>query len=274
MRLFLFRKLMMNKQELIDKHIDNQKGVWCNSDVNAIGINTDGGSVYNLINGYQWGVEYPTNGKKPDLPDDLLVLIKCEKGANTWHSEPLESLDVAWCDDFTEIPASHFKIIDERYKPVEPAIETNLTEFGKKDFPQDFSFITKAAKGNVSDWYDYENQRAIKLPPVGEVVLYEDCDDVLSETKILAHHPQDKETVWHEAFSTFKDGRGYSTDGYQYFRPLDHATRKADIERKRVVRAAALCFHANCMNDYSGQPFVDGLSALYDKGYLRMPEDK
>lgn len=38
-----------------------------------------------FINGYRWGVEYPTNGKKPDLPDDIYIDVKCEKGTNEWQ---------------------------------------------------------------------------------------------------------------------------------------------------------------------------------------------
>jgi hypothetical protein len=59
----------------------------------------------------------------------------------------------------------------------------------------------------------------------------------------------------------------------KFYRPLDW-NRKAEAERKRVVDAAAAKFHASIMPDYSGQPFIDGLSALYDAGFLRMPEDK
>lgn len=34
------------------------------------------------INGYKYGVEYPTNGKKPDLPDDVVV-AKIREGVFT-----------------------------------------------------------------------------------------------------------------------------------------------------------------------------------------------
>jgi hypothetical protein len=48
------------------------------------------------------------------------------------------------------------------------------------------------------------------------------------------------------------------------FRPLDHATRKAEAEKKRVVDAAR--DFLGCMRPQ--------LESLYDAGYLRMPADK
>jgi hypothetical protein len=226
----------MNKQELIDKYIDNQKGVWCNSDVNAIGINTDGGSVYNLINGYQWGVEYPTNGKKPDLPDDCIVMY--------WTSEVHTGSAKSGCLDWSTnsddcYPIIRFKITDERYKPVEP------------------NHIPEASK--MVDWYDYENQRAIKLPPIdGNECEYYDSDHGWQSCKVLMHYLD----------GVIIDGVEGVRFSIYTFRPKDHATRKADIERKRVVGAVY-----TIIDQHEGT-ILESVFDLYDKGYLRMPEDK
>lgn len=62
------------------------------------------------INGYKYGVEYPTNGKKPDLPGDVVVDVKCVKwsGFGEW---PNRAGAWNWHD------VEKFKITDERYKP-------------------------------------------------------------------------------------------------------------------------------------------------------------
>lgn len=49
-----------------------------------------------------------------------------------------------------------------------------------------------------------------------------------------------------------------------FFRPIKS-------EKDKVIQAAASEFHKKCMDDYSGQPFIDGLTALYDAGMLQMP---
>lgn len=62
------------------------------------------------MNGYKYGVEYETNGEKPDLPDCVVVDIKTplweafggfNKPIHIWH----------WPD------VEKFKVTDERYKP-------------------------------------------------------------------------------------------------------------------------------------------------------------
>jgi hypothetical protein len=59
-----------------------------------------------FINGYRWGVEYPTNGKKPDLENDVVVEINNKSGRDYvgyWRWSSIES----------------FRITDERYKPAD-----------------------------------------------------------------------------------------------------------------------------------------------------------
>jgi hypothetical protein len=64
------------------------------------------------VNGCKWGVEYPTNGEKPELPDDVQVAIRNENGR--WLSYGNEADQVKnWEWELIE----SFKIIDKRYKP-------------------------------------------------------------------------------------------------------------------------------------------------------------
>jgi hypothetical protein len=53
----------------------------------------------------------------------------------------------------------------------------------------------------------------------------------------------------------------------KFYRPLDHATRKAEAERKRVVDAVMKFW----MSVDTGTTAT--FEKLYDAGFLRMPED-
>lgn len=57
---------------------------------------------------YEYGVEYQTNGQKPELPDDVLVEFKNKDGV--WNVSGSDALcSWAWCR------SSAFRIVDERY---------------------------------------------------------------------------------------------------------------------------------------------------------------
>ena len=65
---------------------------------------------------YKYGVEYPTNGVKPDLPDDVVVCIEGQ------CCESRDSVD-GW--DWPRIKS--FRIVDDRYKPAAAPVEpTNI----------------------------------------------------------------------------------------------------------------------------------------------------
>jgi hypothetical protein len=64
------------------------------------------------VNGYRWGVEYPTNGKKPDLPDDVVVEAESPKfKIGELTPSKLSSWNWSFC--------IKFKITDTRYKPAD-----------------------------------------------------------------------------------------------------------------------------------------------------------
>jgi hypothetical protein len=201
------------------------------------------------INGYKWGVEYPTNGKKPDLPDDIVVMFHHLKEGN----KPVDKLDFTLFD--------WFKIVDTRYKPVEQLVAKGQALCDKIE-------EKLSAVDSVLNWYDYSQQKPIARPPVGEVVLYMACEEMLFETRILAYHPEDKNTVWHEALSVFPDGKSYSTDSFTWFKPLDYATKYNELEKKRVVDAV-MKFWTECPNGPLGT-----FREMYDVGFLKLPESK
>src|SRR5690554_515402 len=64
------------------------------------------------INGYKWGVEYETNGEKPDLPDGVLVEYKSKWVGWVRYDDGHDTVENwAWEN------STAFKIYDERYKP-------------------------------------------------------------------------------------------------------------------------------------------------------------
>lgn len=74
------------------------------------------------INGYLWGKEYPTNGKRPDLDSDVRVTAKFN---GKWQSYGDEYDNVeAW----NWQTAQSFRITDPRYKPVGEASERKHDE--------------------------------------------------------------------------------------------------------------------------------------------------
>ncbi|MDP5205855.1 hypothetical protein [Alishewanella sp. SMS8] len=58
---------------------------------------------------YRWGVEYSTNGMKPNLPDDVVVEFKDDSGI--WNIMGADTIS-SW----VWLRSSAFKIVDERYK--------------------------------------------------------------------------------------------------------------------------------------------------------------
>jgi hypothetical protein len=122
----------MNKQALLDCYIHDNKGKWQSSHENLVYTEKHGffyseritgypinwfvmefvARAKNLgyINGYRWGVEYLTNGKKPDLPEDTSVQVRNDIYA-FWTCGQVGGL--SWSNVFK------FRITDERYKPAD-----------------------------------------------------------------------------------------------------------------------------------------------------------
>lgn len=94
---------------------------------------------------YEYDVEYPCNGKKPDLPGDVLV-EQCYRGH--WYREAKQvNKWVSWLD------VTAFRIADERYKP-KP--EDN-SWFERGEFPP-VGTVCEARNENLRDgeWFSVE----------------------------------------------------------------------------------------------------------------------
>ena len=79
---------------------------------------------------YEYGVEYETNGEKPDLPDDVKVEVKAvyrnsidESDGSEWLSQRIVELNI-WEN------TTKFRIVDERYKPKEQEMNSDLPPIG------------------------------------------------------------------------------------------------------------------------------------------------
>ena len=84
-------------------------------------------------------------------------------------------------------------------------------------------------------------------PSVGEEVMF------YAQVCIVEHTKDD--LVWIT--------RGESSDLVNVL-----LVKPIDKERERVIKKASRVFSSKCASDYSGQPFLDGLNALYDAGML------
>lgn len=122
----------LNKQELIDKVVNELKGILPENHVDnpyfiyldavCVGPSHSFKSICRVkeftqrakelgwINGYQYGVEYPTNGEKPDLPAESLKLYLKNRHFDT-VVQACDSNFVKWEN------VKSFRIVDERYKP-------------------------------------------------------------------------------------------------------------------------------------------------------------
>ncbi len=280
----------MNKQELIDKAVHSLSGVWPSRNANddsfcltAYGLGSlcaqakfeQRARELGYINGYRWGVEYPTNGKKPDLPDDVLVDVKFAGRRNFHHVGCAVN---NWPFDQT----SHFKIVDDKYKPADTSyledfatryahdkaadINQELEEkfYAELERAKDVSEIpeSKSNTENVSDWYDYEAQEMKTLPNNNTDVellmggVYQCRVEYIGIRSFkVVFYRYDTHEIDHAELPTAS------------FRPLDH-NRKAEAEKKRVVDAAFdEAIKAGCVD------FRQWLSVIYDAGFLRMPAE-
>lgn len=135
----------MNKQEqeIMDKFINMHKGI-NGFDVEYFEINgvkftseqfNRRARELGWINGYKWGVEYETNGKKPDLDDDVLVEWYAANLGGWMARAKLSNLRF---NNPSHVEIQKFRIVDERYKPVEAgqAQGDNSLKVGEKvSFP-------------------------------------------------------------------------------------------------------------------------------------------
>lgn len=77
---------------------------------------------------YKYGVEYETNGKKPDLPGDVRVEICQRKG---WQDRTFNVKEVDFELKEYNSDVMSFRIVDERYKPANADSSTSIVTFSE-----------------------------------------------------------------------------------------------------------------------------------------------
>ena len=207
-----------------------------------------------FINGYRYGVEYQTNGKRPNLPDDVLVCIDGEFSA----------IDGDSVDGWNWNKIKSFRITDQRYKPQDISY-LNASS-------QDKSLTHKSADETISlistTWWDYENQKALRLPDVGEKVLF-DCGETYF---VVAHHCNRDDVV---IGSEFERSGELKYLAIIKCKPLDHATRKAELEKNKFIQSALDSF-SEVKSDYppASNKWLEKLfGELFDAGF-KAPDQK
>jgi hypothetical protein len=153
-----------------------------------------------------------------------------------------------------------FRIIDDRYRPVEKTAYT----------PTEVKMAHQVSSAFHAEWYDYEQQKAMALPPVGTECEFKCADgfikglvESLSFSGVYFSHTN------HEFGNPV-----YSISAEQFFnfRPLDWQTRTKDLEKERVVDA----FMANVWQFSKSKCTFESAKILlgdaYDKGFLKLPD--
>lgn len=199
------------------------------------------------INGYRWGVEYPTNGKKPDLPDTILVYATTD-GGECGKCAPVN--EFYWSD------YRKFKVVDVRYKPADTSYLDSVSEIPE----------SKSNAENVGDWYNYDNQEMKTLPDNNtdvELLMGGAYQTRVEYIGILGFkvvfYRYDTHEIDHAELPTAS------------FRPLD-CNRKAESEKKRVVDAAYKSLPSKELASIEWSAHAERLlDALYYLGYLRTP---
>ena len=114
------------------------------------------------------------------------------------------------------------------------------------------------------DWYDYEQQKAIALPPVGVDVQMRRQGEGWFDGQLLFAGEQIF-VVLHQA--TELSLRPYHIE----FRPLDHATHKAEADKKQFVDYVTSLLYSHCCAT-KGE-LRGGAIEMYKLGF-RLPESK
>jgi len=251
-----------------------------------------------FINGYRWGVEYPTNGKRPDLPDDVEVKwFSCVNGFVATGSGKVNSIE--WKSDpeplFHEV--SKFTVVDQRYKPadtsylnalshpeseVRKAFQTagrNLVSQFMQENLENAKYLTHKTDSLThseeglthSEWYCYETEKALRLPPVGAEIEF--LDGKWQSYHVVAVHGIRKHCVIvSEAKETGQ--LKYGCELFR-FRPRDHAARKAELEKSKFIKSALDSF-SEVKSDYppASNEWLEKLfGELFDAGF-KAPDQK
>lgn len=260
-------------------------------------------SELGYVNGYRWGVEYELDGKGPDLPDDTLIVWtdSVRSAETTCHGMNWVGVESFRITDQRYKPADtgYLDSVSE-YTENNHEISAGLTgaecmDLAEEMFWQFDNLVSKTPENQrilfkqflgayhkrlvfaqnqrandllATDWYCYETQKALRLPPVGVecIVEYDTSKNLWFRANVYYKNENCIVGRWLEgpAECCLFD-YNFSCKS---FRPLDW-NRKAEAERKLVVDAVREFWDSN-----KSDRLNDWFNAAYDAGYLRLPADK
>jgi hypothetical protein len=246
----------MNKEKLLEELVIDYGGVWPKQ--RNVPLVYKGFHIYipefeqkakemGYVNGYRYGVEYKTNGKRPDLDGDIIV-----KADDDPSADEVESWE--WC------LVRSFRITDLRYKPADTSylVERGMELVGQ--IQEKLESVTE--KLEATEWYDYDNQKAITLPPVATEVIakvHKEFNCYFVGKNSLGN------LVIELANGEFSCFHAFQID----FKPFDW-NRKAETEKDALIKEATdILYKHACAT--KGE-LIDGAKALYDAGYLVLPK--
>lgn len=213
------------------------------------------------VGDYRWGVEYPTNGKKPELPEGLLV-----KWVDRVTSSEARSDIMDWDGVLS------FRITDERYKPSDTSylVERGMELVGQ--IQEKLESVTEKLEAN--SWWDYENDNPLSFPPAGIRCLVSSPDHTSEWIETFVVGTGEDGACVFELMNYGRYDNAY--DGWsvpERFRPLDYFTRKeVEAEKDALINAATdILYKHACAT--KGE-LIDGAKALYEAGYLVLPQKK
>lgn len=211
-----------------------------------------------FVGKYRWGIEYPTNGKRPDLADDVDVSM-FSVADDEWHAGKIRS----W--NWGAKTIVKFRITDPRYKPVdeqeyEPVIITGADIAGggggggfmPKAEPY---FPPKKPVDEVSEKPESNWHERGELPPVGV-----ECEMLTCKEWIVVY------VVGMDKASGRLVVRYIETGEYFGHTPEAHFYRPIRTHREKVIEAAMDV----CNKVPEGESV---LGYLYYAGMLVLPQD-
>lgn len=166
-----------------------------------------------FINGFEWGKEYPTNGNRPDLPDDVLVEVNFYHASKNWHKD----ISRNWRWSIGDIVK--FRIVDERYKPKADEPEMSILINGSQGGEAHTTQLDDTDVVDIdSPWHELG-----ECPPVGAKCEFIDSMGVWHKVEITAHARLGLCFI-----ECGRSGENYTSKDARNFRPIK-------TERQRLI---------------------------------------
>lgn len=195
---------------LIDAAIDKYKGKWPDDECNFISMSGSSNAAYKkgdilptfggdgddkegywytictrdefnqrakelgYINSYKYGVEYETNGEKPDLPDDVKIQV-FDQGLG-WCKSKLGTVK-DWFSPRKPKYYTKFRIVDDRFKPKDQDMNDCYEKFELPPVGVKLKGARVVSQDGVKDWFDFPRYEVVAHHSNGKTFFVEVLDD-------------------------------------------------------------------------------------------------